>query len=295
MALDMYKIITDRILEDLKKGEIPWNKPWVNTNGNYVARSHENGRVYSLLNQMLVGMPGEYVTFNQAKKEGGTIKKNAKAKKVVFFKMLEKKDRESDDDDKWIPFLKYSNVFHLDDTEGVEHKYVFTDESMHNDNLNIEEIDKAVKDYVDREHVTIRNYEQNRSYYSPAEDEIILPQMFQFANSESYYATLFHEIGHSTGARNRLYRDFSGNFGTKAYSREELVAEITSAVLCNHFGIDTEKVQRNTSAYVQNWISVLENDTRAVVWAAGRAEKAVKLILNIKDEPVEADEKEGGN
>lgn len=98
---------------------------------------------------------------------------------------------------------------------------------------------------------------------------------------------LFHELGHSTGSESRLHRDMSGSFGDDKYSREELVAEITSAVLCNHFGIDTAKIQRNTAAYVQHWLKILKDDKRLIVTAAARAEKAVNLILNTQPEPIQ--------
>ena len=279
--MDIYQMITDRIIADLQKGTIPWEKPWINTSGTNVSRSHIDGRVYSLLNQMMLGIPGEYVTFKQAQKEGGHIKKGAKSKQVFFFKMIEKKDSATDEE-KLVPFLRYSSVFHIEDAENIAPKFVFSKGDAYN-NVNNEEIDKAVQDYITRSGVTLRLYEQNKSFYSPSEDEIILPHMNQFVNSESYYATLFHEMGHSTGAANRLDRQICNPFGSKAYSREELVAEITSAVLCNRFGIDTEKINRNTSAYVQSWLKVLSEDSKAVVWAAGRAEKAVKMILNEKD------------
>lgn len=292
-APNVYQMVTDRIIKDLESGVIPWEKPWINTSGTEVARSHNDGRVYSLLNQMLVGIPGEYVTFKQAQKEGGHIKKGAKAMCVVFFKIhyKEVKDKDGnvvlmeDGSEKTasVPVLKYSNVFNLEDTEGLEKKFVQSKGPV-TDNLPMTEIDAAMGKYLESSGVTLRHYEQGRSYYSPAQDEVILPHMNQFENVESYYATLFHELGHSTGHQKRLAREFGNQFGDDKYSREELVAEITSAVLCNHFGIDTAKVNRNTAGYIQHWLKAIKEDNHMIVVAAGRAEKAVNMILGLAPE-----------
>ena len=295
MALNMYKVITDRIIDSLQKGEIPWDKPWVNTCGTACAISHNDGRTYSLLNQLLLGMPGEYATFLQIQKEGGKVKKGAKAQIIVYTNKMrkEKLDKEgkpvldADGNPEYlsIPFLKYSNVFILDDTEGVEKKYVKSKPPISEEKRD-ERIEKAVEDYLNRTNVTLRNIEQNRSYYSVGEDEIVLPKMSQFKNSEAYYAALFHELAHSTAPR--LKRNLSSK--EEAYSKEELVAEISSAVLCNHFGISTEALERNTTAYLQGWIKALNEDTKMLAWAAGQAERAVKLILNVNDKEDAANE-----
>ena len=286
--MNVYEIITERIIKDLESGKIPWEKPWVNTSGTQVARSHNDGRVYSILNQMLLGIPGEYVTFKQATAEKGTVKKGAKSSPIFFWSMMTKAKTDKDGNARTdkdgkqlmatIPFLKYYSVFHIEDTEGVKPKYVFSNGPVAN-NTPKEEIDRVMADYFARSGVTLRHYEQGKAYYRPATDEIMMPHIWQFQNAESYYAALFHESGHSTGAEKRLNRKMGGRFGDEEYSAEELVAEITSAVLCNHFGIDTAKIQRNTAAYIQNWLTVLKNDTKMVVSAAGKAEKAVKYIL----------------
>lgn len=293
MAVNVYQMVTDRIIAALESGTIPWEKPWINTSGTNVAVSHQDGRTYSILNQMMLDIPGEWITFKQAEKEGGHIKKGAKSSKVVFFKMMQKERTDKDgntviDEDgnprmNQIPILQYSCVFHIEDTEGIEKKYIVS-KPMPSDNIPIATIDAAAQSYLARTGVTLRHYEQGQSYYSPGQDEIILPHMNQFQNAESYYATLFHEMGHSTGHPSRLSRDMGQMFGDDLYSREELVAEITSAVLCNHFGIDTSKIQRNTAAYIQHWLNAIKEDSRMVVTAATRAEKAVKLILGEQEE-----------
>ena len=116
--------------------------------------------------------------------------------------------------------------------------------------------------------------------YRPSTDEIVLPIRKQFVSTAEYYSTVFHELTHSTGHKSRLNRlDRTAFFGTEAYSKEELVAEIGAATLVNFCGLETPASFRNNAAYIQNWLQVLKNDTRFIVSAAGKAEKAVNLIL----------------
>lgn len=292
MAFDVAKMVTDRIIADLEKGTIPWRKTWVNTAGTAVARSHNDGRVYSLLNQLLLGLPGEYATFLQVQKEGGKVKKGAKSLPVVFYKSIvkDKEDKNGnpvlDEDGNpkkiVIPILRYSNVFHIDETEGLTPKYVINAEPI-SEEVRDEKIEETIESYLSRSGVHFRKITQNRAYYRPSEDEVVVPQMGQFENAAEYYAAVFHELAHSTGPR--LGREFgsrksSSEEAADAYSREELVAEISAAVLCNYFNIQTEALMKNTSAYVQGWLKALKDDTKLIIWAASRAEKAVNLILN---------------
>lgn len=95
-----------------------------------------------------------------------------------------------------------------------------------------------------------------------------------------YYSTAFHELTHSTGHSSRLKRlTNTAHFGSEVYSKEELTAEIGAAALLNHVGIETGKSFKNSAAYIQSWIRVLRNDSRFIVSAASKAEKAVNLIL----------------
>ena len=117
MAFDIYTAITDRAIEQLQQGVAPWRKPWVGVNGKG-AVSHATGKSYSIINQCLVGMEGEYATFNQIKAEKGMIRKGAKSRMVVFYKMIQREDKATGDIDTF-PMLRYYNVFSVLDTEGV--------------------------------------------------------------------------------------------------------------------------------------------------------------------------------
>ena len=271
--MDIYQTITDRMIAEMEQGIIPWKKPWMAAG---VAISHTTGKAYSLLNQMLLGRAGEYLTFKQVQAEGGCVRKGEKAKMVVFWKFIEKEDEETGET-KQVPFLKYYNVFHIDQCEGISAKHeAKTSEVVEAD----AEAETIIADYVKREGVTMENREGNEAFYQPALDRIILPLMKQFKETAEYYSTAFHEMVHSTGHMKRLNRlDATAHFGSEDYSKEELIAEIGASALNHHCGLETPSSFRNSAAYLQNWLSVLKNDKRFIVSAASKAEHAVKFIL----------------
>jgi len=148
----------------------------------------------------------------------------------------------------------------------------------------IAEAEAVLADYSARAHVPIIHEKGDRAYFSPARDEIHLPLRDQFVRAAEYYSTAFHESVHSTGHEKRLNRlSKNTHFGNEDYSKEELVAEVGAAILMNEVGIETKGSFRNSAGYIQNWLTALRNDSRMIVSAAGKAEKAVKLIMNMED------------
>ncbi len=280
MSKSVYEMVTDRIIKQLEEGVIPWEKPWTGVRSG--AFNRVSKKSYSLLNQMLLKYDGEYATFKQWSDLGGHIRKGEKAEMVVFWKIqpIEEKLEDGTTDIKQIPILRYFNVFHISQVDGVE--------PLPEDELNnIEPIEKAenvLHDYWTRENITVEHIKGNKAYYSPDLDLIHLPLFEQFTDANEYYSTAFHESVHSTMKENRCNRaeDRKGKlvaFGSDEYSKEELVAEIGSANLMNIMGIETSKSFRNSSAYIQNWLSVLRNDVKFIVSASSKAEKAVNYIV----------------
>lgn len=271
--MDTYKEVTDRIIAQMENGIIPWQKPSVAA-GNCI--SHATGKPYSLLNQMMLGKAGEYVTFKQCQQEGGKVKKGEKANMVVFWKRIEQKDEETGEV-KEVPFLRYYNVFHIDQCDGLTAKHETHMPATANADEKAEAIITA---YVQQSGVRLLHQAGDRAFYSPSADSVTLPLLKQFAQTAEYYSTAFHELTHSTGHASRLNRlDKTAFFGTEAYSKEELVAEIGAAALVNYVGLETSSSFRNSAAYIQNWLKVLKNDKRFIISAAGKAKKAVNLIL----------------
>ena len=271
--MDLYQEVTNRIMEQMEGGIIPWQKPWVSS-GSCI--SYATGKAYSLLNQMLLGRPGEYATFKQIQAAGGHVRKGEKASMVVFWKWIEQVDEETGEK-KEIPFLRYYNVFHIDQCEGLKARYAEPLPQAVNPDQHAEDI---IRNYLNASGVKLAHQEGNRAFYRPSTDGITLPLLAQFKATSEYYSTTFHEMVHSTGHKSRLDRlEKTAFFGSEAYSKEELIAEIGAAALVNHVGLETAHSFRNNAAYVQNWLQVLRNDKRFIVSAAGKAEKAVNLIL----------------
>lgn len=133
------------------------------------------------------------------------------------------------------------------------------------------------------------------AHYVPAQDHIQMPNLADFDSTAHYLSTLYHEITHSTGHDSRLKREgiakgTFGGFGSKVYSEEELVAEIGASLLCSIAGIDQAAVYDNSVAYLQHWISKLEQDEKLIFRAASQAQAAVDLILGTTFDKEEVEE-----
>ena len=280
MSKNIYEMVTARIIEQLEQGIIPWHKPWTGTAG---AWSRSTGKPYSLLNQWLMPQ-GEYATFNQIKKEGGKVKKGAKGYPVVFFKrtVIETEDKNGEKVKKTVPLLKYYTVFNISEqVEGLEVKH--SKETVERHHEPLAELEAIKTDYLKRSGVEFYNLEQDKAYYSPVDDSIVLPLVEQFDSIEEYYSTAFHEMAHSTGHSTRLNRlNKLAAFGSDDYGKEELIAEITAAAVLNEAGIETEKTIKNSAAYVQNWANAIKGDVKLIVHASSKAQKAFEMIMNMQ-------------
>jgi antirestriction protein ArdC len=295
--MDAYQMVTDRICELLEQGFIPWDKPWAMADT--CAWSGHDGHAYTLLNQFLLADPqkkyksweelvddiaGEWVTFKQAEARGGRIRKGEHGRKIVFFKMIPVKDEDGNETEKMRPLLSWSVVFKLSQCEGIEQKFHKDAGTLYDFDHN-QTADEIADDYLKREGVTLKLRKGNRAYYRPQTDTVTLPLPEQFQNNAEYYSTLFHELTHSTGHPKRLNRlEKKAAFGDNEYSAEELVAEIGSASIMATLGIENDGTFRNNVAYIQNWLKALKNDKKLIVTASAKAEKAIKLILNIKEQ-----------
>ena len=274
--MDIYAEVTSRIMQQMENGVIPWRKSWIASGA---AVSHATGKPYSLLNQMLLGRPGEYATYAQIQKAGGYVKKGEKASMVVFWKWIEQEDEETGEV-KEIHFLRYYNVFYIDQCEGLTARHTKPLPMIPADHSDTAAAEEVIYEYLGREGVHMTHEQGDRAYYRPATDTVVLPIRKQFMSTAEYFSTAFHELVHSTGHKSRLDRlDHVAAFGSEDYSKEELIAEIGAAALVNHTGLETLDSFRNNAAYVQNWLQVLKDDKRFIVSAAGKAEKAVNLIL----------------
>lgn len=301
---NVYELVTERIIEQMNKGIIPWHKPWSivangKTNGTNSAINYVTRKAYSPLNQMLLGESGEYLTWKQIESLKGKVKRGANSHIVVFYTTTEytREIKGTDENGKEttrteeykIPVLKYYRVFHLSDTENIPSKITPDEICEPEPEQAITAAENIINDYVFRESFNGFKFQNNKlsdeAYFSPATDKVVVPMKKQFKSLEAYYATTFHELTHSTLLAKRCNRTENGNitarFGSQVYSKEELVAEIGSAMLCTIAGISTKDVFDNSVAYIQGWIKSLKNDNKMIVWAASRAEKAALYIQNL--------------
>lgn len=275
---NVYEMVTDRIIAELEKGNIPWKRPWTGVRSG--AYNRITKKPYSIINQILLKHSGEYATFKQWSDLGGHIKKGEKSEIVVFWKIYQKEETNEETGEKEvrkIPVLKYYNVFHISQVEGVKPLEVPFREVE-----PIEEADKIITMYVNREHLDFKELPSNKATYNPSNDRVVVPMKEQYENINEYYSTTFHELAHSTGYKSRLNRFETNeivNFGSPTYSREELCAELSSAFMMNMLGIETPQTFKNSTAYIQNWLKVLKNDNKFIVSASSKAEKAVNFML----------------
>jgi len=276
--LDVYEIVTDRIVSMLEEGVVPWQKPWATSNSlpiNLVSKKNYRG-----LNVWLLGCSGYaspyWVSYKQATELGGTVRKGEKSSMVVFWTQFETLDKATGEKKK-IPMLRYYNVFNVQQCDGIEYP---SEETKKIDFDPIEEAEKLVANMKNKPFIT---HVEQQAYYSRSEDKVNMPQKDSFDKPENYYSVLFHELTHATGHEKRLGRlqDSVSGFGSTSYAKEELVAEMGASYLCATSGI-VDRTIDNSAAYIASWLKALKNDKKLVVSAAGKAQKAVDYILGVE-------------
>ncbi|NHM07617.1 DUF1738 domain-containing protein [Flavobacterium sp. CYK-4] len=328
---DIYSYITDLIINTIETvGHLPWQKDWVGSGAdgtakNYVSKKEYTGANFLLNFDIKFDKEGKgylvpikfiqpyYLTFNQIKDTGASLKKDSKARRVIYYTMIfsfdngtlqiKTTDREKftefvkangltkEDLNKYlkkIPVIKYYNVFRADDCTGLKFP-----EAIGNKNVDpIEQAQNLIDGY---KNPPVYTFVGDKAYYQPATDKLNMPNIKAFKKEASYYCTYFHELTHSTGAKKRLNRDMTGMFGSKSYAFEELIAELGAVFMCSEAGI-LFQTRENSAKYLKNWNSVLvselENDNRFFLKASAQSQKAVNYILGRNSDTEESTVKE---
>ena len=281
-----YEVITDAIIAKLEKGQIPWEKPWHSeAPKNLVSKKSYRGINVFMLSLSEYACP-YWLTYRQAKGLGGHVSKGEKSTPVVFWKWFENVTENAETGEAEIsrrPMLRYYRVFNLEQCEGIDSAKVPTwGIDAEREFTPIEAAEKIVDAMPQR---PIVKHEGQRACYNVRSDVVTMPPHKLFKGDEEYYSTLFHELGHATGAEARLHRfnaDENVFFGSTDYSKEELCAEMTAAFLCGDSGI--ERTIDNSAAYIKGWLKKLRSEKRLVVLAAAQAQKAADFIKGIKHE-----------
>jgi antirestriction protein ArdC len=278
---DIYEMVTNLIIQRLEAGVVPWHMPWKTAGGmprNFVSRKTYRGINFWYLLSFSFERP-YFLTFNQVKELGATVRKGAKSFQVVFWKMLDN-TRDSYPDAKRIPYLRYYRVFHIDDVVGIDPAKI-NDENFDHDFDSIASCDELITSWQQCPYIS-----HNAEYaaYVPSLDVVKIPNPRRFFTDQAYYSTLFHELCHSTGHRSRLNRHEkfpNHKFGSRDYSIEELVAEMGAAYLCGICGIENATID-NSAAYIQSWLRKLKDDNKFVLKAASYAQLAADYMLGVE-------------
>lgn len=267
-----------------------------------------------------------YMTYGQLYKEGAHVLKGEKAVPVFKWgfsikdkdgkKVTEEEFHNMTDDEKKEckrrPFLKIYPEFNIDQTnmsevnkekyDAVVSQFRKTDVPTITDGMYV---NKAIDRMMEKQEWVCKiqyDKEEKGAYYSPAKDIVVLPTKAQFRihpddpeecfkDGQEYYGTALHEMAHSTGHPSRLDRLKPAAFGSPEYAKEELVAELTSAMVGNTLGFD-RRISDNNVAYLQNWTSALRKEPKFIVTVMADVNKASRIIIeNIDKQRIALGEK----
>jgi antirestriction protein ArdC len=271
MARDVFSVVTEQIVNQLKGGIVPWRRSW-NGCGPTSYQSNQPYRgLYVFLLQSSYESP-YWMTFNQAKKLGGSIRAGEHGRYIVYADSYMEKEIDETGRERLKPvrFLRYYTVFNWEQTKGIPEK-----KPVENENRQI----------IGAQEILIRRAPRietaDRAYYLPSRDIIGLPPLEKFNCSEEYYSTAYHELIHWSGSSLRLRREgaIRGFFGNQVYSQEELIAEMGAAYLCQIAQLDTTDTIQNSAAYIASWLTHLEKNPKWIVQASSKAREAVDFIL----------------
>jgi antirestriction protein ArdC len=232
-----------------------------------------------------------FCSFKQAQDIGAKIKKGAAGIPIVFWTKIESKtEKDSKGKPKTFSMLKYYTVFNIQDMEIPETKHekimAWYKEQIKNDKevkALPEEMKGHIEKYLTREGIEL-NHGGNRAFYNQTSDSIRMPKIEDFETINSYFSTIMHEIGHSTGCKKRLDRPGFEKRDDENYGKEELIAELVSCFSCKDFGVFTESEEKNSAAYLKSWIDAFKAEPKMLIQSMSYAQKAMKFIKDEREE-----------
>lgn len=289
MKRDLYQEVTDKIVAAIENNPGDVVLPWNRAGAHALPTNAKTGATYQGVNILNLWIEAqhrgftsnEWATYKQWADKGCQVRKGEKSSLVIFYKQLEWEDDDGEKHKR--PMIRASFAFNADQVDGYEHE-----------KPPGEPIDrvKVADTHVNALGASIR-HGGAQACYIPSLDVIHMPDEERFfdtdtsTRTEAYYSTLFHELTHWSGAKKRLDRDLSGRFGDEAYAMEELVAELSAAFQCAHLGITLEP-RLDHAQYINNWLSVLKSDKKAIFSAAAKAQEATSFLLQFKEKSAAA-------
>lgn len=276
---DYARQFADLVIRSLESHTAPWMKPWkpgevpAGPHNGVTNRSYRGSNFMNLLmtQQERGYQSAEWLTFKQIGEAGGKVRKGQKGTSIQFWKTSEPTAEQLEED----PTAKkrmqvfYFTVFNRDQCDGLpdpKPQLQVPEQWRH------EKCEQLMTDSG----VTFNFNGGDRAYYRPNIDQIFMPSKAAFDSQDSFYATALHELGHSTGHKDRLGRDLSGNFGSESYAVEELRAEIFSYMTGERLGIGHDPGQH--TAYIKSWIKVLKDDPKEILRACADSEKICNFL-----------------
>ncbi|WP_130905567.1 MULTISPECIES: zincin-like metallopeptidase domain-containing protein [unclassified Pseudomonas] len=299
---DIYLDVTNKIVSALSQGVIPWIKPWTTAGSSADSPFPINAitrRPYAGINVPLLWAEARlrgftkdrWLTFNQARKAGGHVRKGEQSTLAVLYKPMSKEAHDEDgqvvrDEQGNIKLVQFAILrthclFNIEQTEGLPDEEPASTE--HTDPATFIDHEPAEQLLV-ASGARIEHRYSDDACYQPIRDLIQLPTKAQFEDVGSYYATALHELTHWSGHRSRLNREgITGGhaFGSTAYAFEELVAEMGAAFLCALTGTTGELRHEE---YLASWLKILKEDKRAIFRASGQAREASEYLLALQSD-----------
>lgn len=273
MAKDLAQDITNKVISLLERGNLPaFKKLWSNGGEGY---NYSTGKPYQGLNSLLTALAtseggysqNAWLTFNQANKLGGRIRKGSAGLPLTSYRFVQKTGEGGKDES--YPCLTSFIVFNVADIEGIAFDF--------GDNNTITNADATVLNEAASRIGVAVHFGHDSASYSRTFDRIKMPNPSDFVSKEAFFAVFAHELVHSTGHNSRLARTFGAAFGDADYAKEELVAELGAAMLCAKYGVDSN-IEGHAS-YLEGWLSALKSDKRFIFKASSCASKAVALLV----------------
>jgi antirestriction protein ArdC len=294
MAMDVYSIITNRIIEKLEAGCVPWHKPWRSIGAPCNLASKKRYRGINVWLLTVQGYTSPYwATMRQINALGGQVRKGEKATPVVFGRVYidgvevkagehEPETQEAEGQGRRRFVLRYFSVFN---TEQCDLPASVTEKLALPEQRQIDPIDACEKILAGMPNPPEIVHAGDKAFYSPVTDRVTMPPRGLFESAEEYWTTLWHECaGHATGHPKRLNRDSikeAAPFGSPVYSAEEVLAEMAAAYMCGITGIENRTID-NSAAYIASWVTRLRAERKLIVHAAAQAQKACDYVLNVK-------------
>lgn len=319
-AMELFAEMMIEKLENVSQGN--WHKPWF-TEGGLRWPKNLAGREYNGINVLMLLILCEkrgykiprFVTFEgvQRLNDGEDAKgqprvlvnKGAKSFPIILtmFYVYHKETRErikyeeyvrlsprEQEEYKVIPQWRVFRVFNVEQTNlkdarpllwaTLEAEYT-VDPTAKEDAFHIDEVDRMIDESLWI--CPIEQQYQDSAYYSIGRNEIVVPEKAQFKDGESFYGTLFHEMIHSTGAADALGRVKAASFGSAEYAREELVAELGAALVCQMYGIQ-KYVKTDSTAYLKSWLDTLKASPSFIRIVLSDVKRAVSLVRKKLDD-----------